>query len=189
MKNFILIHGMSSHLDDSFGINIKNRIRNHGFEIIEPFFPLKHQISLESWIRELDKYKKYFTDKTCFLCHSLGCVFIIKYLYKRKLKAHTIISIAGADFDEKNPLGEKYPQLYDFKELEEEYEYVRKNVKNFYNIYSDNDNILSRESLISYTKKTGAIEIMLKEQGHFGRSSGVRDIPEIENILDKISKS
>jgi len=83
MKNFILIHGMSSHLDESFGIKIKERIKNHGFEIIEPFFPLKHQISLENWTEELDKFQKYFNDKTCFLCHSLGCVFIIKYLFKK----------------------------------------------------------------------------------------------------------
>ena len=189
MKNFILIHGMSSPLDESFGIKIKERIKNHGFEIIEPFFPLKHQISLENWTEELDKFQKYFNDKTCFLCHSLGCVFIIKYLFKRKIKAHAIISIAGADFDEKNPLGEKYPQLYDFKELEEEYEYAKNNVKYFFNIYSDDDNVLTQDSLISYTKKTRATGIMIKGRGHFGRSSGVRDIPEIENILNKISKN
>ncbi len=189
MKNFILIHGMSSHLDESFGIKIKERIKNHGFEIIEPFFPLKHQISLENWTEELDKFQKYFNDKTCFLCHSLGCVFIIKYLFKRKIKAHAIISIAGADFDEKNSLGEKYPQLYDFKELEEEYEYAKNNVKYFFNIYSDDDNVLTQDSLISYTKKTGATGIIIKGRGHFGRSSGVRDIPEIENILNKISEN
>lgn len=187
-KKFVLIHGMSSYLDDCFGIAVKERLKNHGYEIIEPFFPLGKQLSLEGWSQVMDNFLDQIDDNTCFLCHSLGCVFIIKYLFSRKLKANTIISVAGADFDANHPLGKDFPQLFAFKETDEEYHYFKNNTKAVYNIYSDTDHLLSLDILVAYTKKTGATGILIKNKGHFGRTSGVKDIPEIEQILDKIIK-
>jgi len=178
--NFVLIHGMSAPLDESFGIKVKQRLVNHGFGIIEPLFPLEHEITLDKWLEVMDKIK--VEDNQNYLCHSLGCNFIIKYLFHKKLKADTIIAVAGGYFNE-SQVWPGFSPIKDFIPTEEELDYFRKNTKAVYLIYSNNDHIYTQSYFDAYMEKTGAKGVFVKDQGHFGRSSKVKDIPIIETLL------
>lgn len=187
MKKVIFIHGMSAPLDECFGKKAKERFRKHGFEIIEPIFPLEKEITLEKWNEVIDKAVDTIDEDTSFLCHSLGCTFVIKYLYRKKARANTVIAVAGGYFD-KTQVWPEYPKIKKFVPNKKELEYFRKNTKRIYHIHSDNDDIFNEKHFKDYIDKTGAKEILLKNCGHFGRSSGVKDIKELETILNNIDE-
>ncbi len=185
MNKFVLIHGMSAVLDDSFGKNVKERIKNHGFEIIEPHFTFESDITLENWMEEINKYE--ITNGDNYLCHSLGCTFLLKFLYSKKFSANTVINIAGGYFDE-TQVWPAFPKIKSFVPTQAELDYIRKNVRQNYLIHSDNDNIFSQPYFDKFVEYTGAVEMLLPGRGHFGRRSKVDDIPEIESILEKMEK-
>ncbi len=188
MNKFVLIHGTGSSLDNSFGLNIKQRLTKHGYAVVEPIFPVKEKITLAAWIKVMDEFD--IGDNSNFLCHSLGATFIIKYLFYKKLRANLVVSIAGGFYtkNQDGPWGE-YPQLKKFEPTQEELEYFQRNVKNLYLLHSDNDPIFNQSNFDEYIQKTGAVEMLLPGRGHFGPKSGVKDIPEIETILDSIERN
>ena len=69
-----------------------------------------------------------------------------------------------------------------------EIESFKKLNNNLYNIYSNNDHIYSLEQLERYTQKLNATPMFLPNKGHFGSSSGVKEIPEIIDIIKSFSK-
>lgn len=186
MKKIVLIHGMSSTLDECFGIEIKKRLKNNDFEIFEPIFPLDNEVSYQSWNDSMDRIVKNVDKNTSFLCHSLGCLYIVRYLYRKKATCNTVICIAGGVCNKNEIVGENKERLKEFIPNEKEFEYFKKNAVKVYDIISNNDHIFSSSQLKNYIISTNAEEIFLKDQGHFGRSSNVKDIPEIENILKNI---
>ncbi|MBR4270711.1 MAG: alpha/beta hydrolase [Clostridia bacterium] len=185
MNRFVLIHGMGSSLNSSFGPNIKKRLTNRGYKVIEPILSIKDKITLDSWINEMDSLE--INDNANFLCHSLGATFIIKYLFHKKIKANCVIAVPGGlPYDDKQEGPWRENRIKNFQPTKAELSYFKKNVKYVYLIHSDNDPIFNQENFNTYIKNTGAIEIILSGCGHFGPKSGVKDIPEIEDILDRI---
>ena len=184
MNKFVLIHGLGSSLDNSFGIKVKERLVNRGYEVIEPIFPVKGEATLEAWTKVLDSLD--IDDNCNFLCHSLGATFIIKYLFYKGIKANLVIAVAGGLYDKaQDGPWVKFPKVKEFEPTKEEFDYFENNVNTIYLIHSDNDHIFNQSNFDAYIQKTGAREIVLKGQKHFGKDSGVKDIPIIESILDK----
>lgn len=182
MKKIILIHGMSAPLDECFGLKVKERLKNNGFEIIEPIFPVEKDITLDKWFDVMKSFEKDVDEHTYYLCHSLGCWFLLKYLYKTQKKCDTIITVAGGviNHEKTKNINEN---TVEFIPTEEEFEYIKNNSKRIFAIYSNNDHIFSQKELELYAKKTMATKIFLENCGHFGRSSNVKDISEIEEII------
>lgn len=170
MKKIILLHGMSCPLDECFGIKVKERLKNHSFEIIEPFFTTENKITYQNWTSTLNEFLKsnnYKIDKnTSFLCHSLGCLFVIKYLCRTKSNANTIIAVAGGVPSTRIP---ELDYLSKFIPTKEEFDYVKTHTRKIYNIISDNDHIFKQEELHNYINLTKAEEYFLPNHGHFGR--------------------
>ena len=183
MRRFVLIHGMSCHLDKCFGEKVKARLKARGYEIVEPFFPLGKDISLDGWNEVIDKVVQNVDEDTCFLCHSLGCLYVIKYLFRKHANCNAVIVVAGGILN--RPI-EEFAFLSDFMPTEEELEHFKTHTQKVYDITSNNDHIFTQEELDLYVTKTNAQKIFIPNCGHFGRSSGVKDIPQIETILDKI---
>ena len=89
-KAFIL-HGMSGSVDSSFGIKLKDELKKLDYKIIQPTFTVGRSITLESWFNEMDKVKSEIKDNSIFICHSLACLFIIKYFVANDIKDKLII--------------------------------------------------------------------------------------------------
>lgn len=183
MKKVVIIHGMSAPLDECFGLKAKERFKNHGYEIYEPIFPLEKDINYDVWNSIIDKCVSDIDEDTCFLCHSLGCIYVVRYLFRKKAKVRAVIAVAGGFFEKKDAW-----KGYDLRFIpsKREFKYFRENVKDIYHICSDNDDIFTAKHFKDYINLTKAKEIMIKNCGHFGRRSGVKDIKEIETILQEI---
>ena len=187
MKKAFILHGMSGSVDESFGIKLKEDLTKLGYQIFQPTFTILKDITLESWFNEMDKYKNEIEDDSIFICHSLGCLFIIKYFVKNNIKNKLIISVAGG-LCKHSEVFPGYEFLIPF--IPEEDELINFEALNnkLYNIYSDNDHIYKIFQLERYNEKANAIPVFLPNKGHFGRSSGVKEIPEIIDIIKNETK-
>jgi succinyl-diaminopimelate desuccinylase len=70
-----------------------------------------------------------------------------------------------------------------FKPADEEMEKAINLMKNRYAIYSDNDHLNPKEELERYADKFKANKIFIRGIGHMGRRAGVKQIPEIIEII------
>ena len=183
MKTAILIHGMSGSLDISFGQKLKEDLKNNGYNIIEPLYTTKNQITLDSWFSETNKIKNTLKAADVIICYSLGTNFIVKYLVKNNISCNLVIAVAGGVATAR--MGEKFDYLEPFIPSKEEFKKFRQLVSHVYNIYSNNDHIWKQEHIHLYSELTGATEIFLKNKGHFGATSGVKEIPELIEIIKK----
>ncbi len=181
MKKAVLLHGMSGSLDRSFGIKLKDDLKNLGFEIVEPLFTVKKDITLDSWFKTADQIKQDILEASVIICHSLGTNFIIKYLTKNNISSPLVIAVAGGIATEH--MGENFDYLEPFVPTDDECKKFTKLVRNVYNIYSNNDHIWKQENIHNYSSLTHAKEIFIKDKGHFGETSNVKEIPEIIQII------
>lgn len=180
--NCIFMHGMSSHLEQTFGEKVALRAKNAGFNVYFPHFPLKKEITLEGWYKVAEDYIDLFDKDTVVICHSLSTLFILKFLRKHKLHCHTLIAVAGGYDNEITD--ENFSYLKDFMPSELDFEYAKQHVKQRYAIYSNDDHIFTQKQLQNYRELLKAQPIFIKDCGHFGMTSGVKDIAVISQLLE-----
>lgn len=186
MKNVFLLHGMSSRLDQCFGLKLKEDLKKLEYNIFEPIFPLAPSLTFESWIQEMDKFKKFIGEDDIFVCHSLSTNFIIKYFAKNNLKCKALIAVAGGLITDISQVQKGFEYLWPFVPNKEEIKYCTENMKFRFNIFNKDDNIWKLEEIERYTTFVEANGIELEKGGHFGRSSGVKEIPEILSIVKNL---
>ena len=183
-KRVFVLHGMSGSVDSSFGIRLKENLTKMGYDIFQPSFTTGKDITLLSWEKEMDKIKGKIDENSIFVCHSLSCLFIIKYCLLNNISNKLIISIAGGLCKE-SEVFKGFEHLIPFIPSSLEIDEFKKLNNKVYNIYSNNDHIYNLLQLERYTKEICATPIFLPNKGHFGESSGVVDIPEIIEIISK----
>ncbi len=185
MQNIVIIHGMSCGLDECFGLGLKEKLhRVDKYNIIEPKFAIHPNITLEKWIDEMDKFIDKLGKDSIFVCHSLGTLFVIKYMHLRKIKSKCLICVAGGYPDRVVDPNTAY--LEPFMPNSEDFEWVKSNCPIRYNIFNSKDHIWTQDMIKEYIRLLDAQPIELPYGGHFGRSSGVKDIPEIFEIIENI---
>lgn len=184
MKNAIILHGMSADLDACFGMKLKEDLKGLGFSIFEPKFVLHPNITLEKWEEEMDKFKGAFNKDAVLICHSLGTMFILKYLKKNELKVKMLITVAGGTVLKKEDC--KIPYLLPFLPSESEFKWARENCEIKYSIFNRNDDIWRMQDIEAYNSRLGSTVVELPYGEHFGRKSGVKEIPEIIEIVKTI---
>lgn len=184
IRKVVILHGMGGSIDSSFGVNLKNNLKKLGFEIIQPSFTTGKDITLLSWNDKMNEIKCLIGENDIFVCHSLACLFIVKYCVSNNMSNRLIISVAGGMCRE-NEVFDGFEHLIPFIPNDYEINEFKKLNNKVYNIYSDNDHIYNLQQLERYTNATCATPIFLPNKGHFGASSGVVDIPEIIDIILK----
>ena len=187
LKKAFILHGMSGSVDASFGIRLKEGLTDMGYKIIQPSFTTGKDITLLSWNNEMDKIREEIDNNSIFICHSLSCLFIIKYCVENKISNKLIISVAGGLCRE-SEVFKGFEHLIPFIPTNLEIKEFGKLNNRVYNIYSDNDHIYNLTQLERYTNAICATPILLPNKGHFGSSSGVDDIPEIIEIISNSNR-
>lgn len=190
MRNFFIIHGGNGGVDASWGKWLKDNIEKYG-EVIAPSFPIREDANPQAWEEVLDKYKNKINNQSIFICHSIGCLFSITYLSKNNLPIAAIIFVAGPgndtisnqDEDKKNKL-EKI--MRPFLPSEKDRDKFVELANNRYAIYSNDDHILSIESLKLFAKGINAEELMIPNKGHFGKKADIKEIPEVLGIIKNL---
>ena len=184
MLHVIALHGMSCHLEECWLESVIENLKKLGITDFQiPHFPLLKEITLEKWDDILIKYKDIFDENLVIIAHSLSTNFIVRFLYKHKLSAQALIAVGGGYEDKEfGELGYLAP----FIPSASEFEYVKNSIKNRFHIYSDDDTIWTQNQIEKYNKLLSPIEIKTHGCGHYGRTSKVKDIPQIYEIVKSL---
>lgn len=187
MKNLFIIHGYNGDTLETFGEYVKKESEKLGFEVYMPRFPIKQDATYNGWTEVMNKYLEngLINENTVIVAHSLGTLFTPRYLADKDKKIGLYISIAG--FLKDNSGREDIEKVVnEFKPTEEQIDISIKLMNNKYAIYSDNDHLNPIEELAKYAERLNATKKFIKGVGHMGRKSGVKEIPEIIEIIKEI---
>lgn len=182
-KNLFIIHGFNGDTSDTFGPYVENEAKKRNLIVYLPIFPSQNLATYKGWSKEMDKYKKSINEKTIIIAHSLGANFIPRYLVENNLSIGLYISLAGFLTDHSG-IEAIAKAVTDFKPNEQQIDQSIELMKERYSLYSDNDHLNPREELERYADRFKSKKIFIPNIGHMGRKSGVKEIPEIKEIMD-----
>ena len=183
MKNFFVIHGSFVDSNTDWYPWIRDELIKLNQNVIAPNFPVGLDIqNYEAWKKELDKYKDYINEDTIFIAHSIGPIFVIKYILENNIKIDSLYSVSGfngliniKDFDKVNST------------------FFMNDYSNFINYcnnricyYSNNDPFVPINLLEDFSKKIDAKTVIIENGGHFIEDDGYLTFPK---LLEDIKKN
>lgn len=180
--NYFLIHGSYGNPYKNWFPWLKEELSVRKKTYLVPHFPSFEKQNYFHWSTILESYLKAgcITEDTIFITHSLGGIFLVKFLLENQLKVKKLILVSAFNntvFSEDNSL---YDSFYiEDSRLEE----LRKYCGETLCIYSDNDPYVSENSATNFADKIGAEKLLIEGAGHFTGKNGYFEFPQLLNYL------
>lgn len=182
MENYFLIHGSYGNPYKNWFPWLKNELAKRKYECIVPSFTIGDKQNYSNWSKILKTYLDIgcINENTIFITHSLGSIFIIKFLIDNKVKINKLITVAGfnnVNFeDDINLYNTFYVDNDDIKKI---YNYCN----NIVSIYSDNDSYVKVLEAEKFANSINSNRILINNGGHFSKNDGYT---EFKDMLDYI---
>lgn len=183
MKKVFLIHGYNG-IPPIFKW-LKEELTKKGYQVIAPEFPNGEKIDFNLWIKTLDLYKDKFDENTIIIAHSIGNSFALRYININNIHLKLFISLAG--FCEKFKVSGNVNLSNAISEFCDTNEIIKakESIDKMYAIYSNTDHIVPINILKSFAERLSAEAILLENVGHIGAKSGIKQLPEVLEIIEK----
>ena len=172
MNNYFIIHGSYGNPYKNWIPYLKSQLSKRKLNCIVPSFTTPYKQDYESWNTILMSYLKigYITEDTTFITHSLGGIFLVKFLIDNKIKVKRIIHI---QFDKDNSLYDSFYMkdecLIKICDLCDE----------IICVYSDNDPYIPMEKAESFADMIKGQKVVINNAGHFNEKYGYKEFKEI----------
>lgn len=183
-NNYFVIHG-------SFGSPFGNwfkwfyeNVSKRDNQVIIPQFPIGIQYQNYNNCKSLLDYYKdlnIINNNTIFVGHSIGAIFIVKYLIENNIKLGKIILVSG--FNNYTVDGGDYDKV-NSSFFADNITGIKKLVKEIICIYGDNDPYVKQEALSDFADKIATSQIVIKNGGHLNAESGYVEFNEIITYLN-----
>lgn len=177
-NNYFIIHGSYGNPYKNWIPSLKSQLSKRKLNCIVPNFTTPYKQDYPSWSTILIAYVKigYITEKTTFITHSLGGIFIAKFLIEHGIKIKKLITVAGFNnihFDEDNSL---YNSFYmQDKELTKICELCDEVIC----FYSDNDPYVPKDKAELFADTVKGKKVLINNAGHFNEKYGYKEFREI----------
>ena len=178
--NFIIIHGVYGNPEENWFPWLKKELEQNGSEVLVPKFPTPIGQSPESWLRIFSEFENKIDGNTVLIGHSLGAVFILRYLEQAKKKIKAAYLVAGffqllnSPYDEANK---------PFLEKAFDWEKIKSNCGKFFVICSDNDQYIPLDISRQLSENVNGLLEIVHDGGHLNREAGYEEFPL---LLDSI---
>ena len=171
MKNYFIIHGSFGSSQENWFPWLENEISRGGekrcFNLDFPTGVNKQ--TYQNWEMVLDSVKRFITEDSVFFCHSISCIFLVKYCVKNNIKIGKAVFVSGfnhyfvldEDFDDVN--------CTMFTNRTEEFKKLCKERVCF---FSHNDPYVKLEKLQEFADQVDARKVVVKDAGHFNKAAG-----------------
>jgi predicted alpha/beta hydrolase family esterase len=138
-----------------------------GYEVLKPTMPNEFNCKYVEWKIWFEKFTPFFIDEVILVGHSLGGIFLAKYLAENILpKKITALFLIAAPFDDVDTTS-----LADFV-LPDSLELITKQVDTIYLYQSEDDPIVPFSELAKYQLKLPGVHIKIfKDKGHFNQET------------------
>ena len=162
-----------------------NKLNKDNEKCIVPQFPINEDQNYKSWKKILQGYHDagLINEGTIFICHSLACVFVTRFIVEMRIKITGIISVGGFNCATENSCIENNSFLTKDKVIEK----ISNFVKFYHCIYSNNDPHFSLDNLEHFADVVNAKKHMVENAGHFDEVAGFKEFPYLWELLDKIN--
>ena len=177
-ENYFIIHGSYGNPYKNWIPYLKFQLSKRRLNCIVPSFTTPYKQDYKSWSTILMAYVKigYITEDTTFITHSLGGIFLVKFLLENKIKVKKIITVAGFNniqFDNDN-------SLYDsFYMKDEDLIKICDLCDEIICIYSDNDPYIPIEKAENFANIIKGQNVVINNAGHFNEKYGYKEFKEI----------
>jgi len=151
-----------------------------GFEVVLPKMPNPSNAKYAEWKIWFEKLFPFLGKEVVLAGHSLGGIFLVKYLSENKFPKKILATfIIAAPFDDKDP---KH-SLADFKP-KKDLSGLQNQSKELLFYHSQDDDVVSFSAFKKYKKTLPTAHFKeFKNKGHFNQSS----FPEIVRDMKKVS--
>lgn len=178
MNNYFIIHGSYGNPYKNWIPWLKKELSKRKLNCIVPNFPSPYQQNYESWSKILQAYLEIgcITEDTTLITHSLGGIFVAKFLVENHVKIKKLITVAGFNqikFDEDNSLYDSfYMENQNLEKLQEQ-AWAR------ICFYSDNDPYVPKQEAEDFAEYIKAEKVLIQNAGHFNEKYGYKEFKEI----------
>ena len=177
MKNYFIIHGTFGHNKENWFPWLETELKNlgGGYEIYNLNYPTPENQSFENWSKVLDDYKDKISNESVFICHSIGCVFLVKYCILNKIKIGKAIFVSGCNNYFFNPEFDIINKDMYTDRISEFKDYCDDVIC----FYSKDDPYITLDALKSFADKVNARHVVYKNAGHFNEKAGFKTFTDI----------
>ncbi|MFH0739623.1 MAG: alpha/beta hydrolase [bacterium] len=151
-----------------------------GYEVVLPKMPCPSNAKYVEWKIWFEKLFPFLEGEVVLVGHSLGGIFLVKYLSENKFpKKILAILIVAAPYDDKDP----HHSLVDFK-LKKDSSGLQNQAKELFFYHSQDDDVVSFAAFKKYKKALPSAHFKeFKNKGHFGQSTFPEIIKDIKRIF------
>ncbi len=156
---------------------LKKQLSKIKLNCIVPSFPTPYQQNYKSWSKVLKAYLEigYITENTTFITHSLGGVFLVKFLLENKIKVKKIITVSGFNNLEFNDDMNLYQSFYLNEDLSDIKLYSFERIC----FYSDNDPYVPQSAAEDFADSISSKKILINGAGHFNEKYDYTEFGEL----------
>ena len=179
MKNYLVVHGsFGSPFGNWFSWFYKMVSQNDN-QVLVPQFPVGVDYqNYNNWSSLLDNYRDLglINEGTVFIGHSIGAIFIVRYIIERNINAAKLILTAG--FNNYVGVGGDYDKVNESFFIAD-ISPIRGLVKEIICIRSNNDPYVSQEALTNFAQEIATKEVVIENGGHLNSESGYESFEKI----------
>ena len=188
MKRVFIIHGWEGFPEEGWFPWAKKELENKGFMVQVPQMPNPAEPKIEKWVAHLKQVVGEVDEDTYFVCHSIGCQAVIRYLETLDgKKSGGVIFVAGWFVLTGLEAQEEQEMAKPWIETPIDFNKVKSTTNNFVAIFSDNDPYVPPENQDIFLDKLGCKIIVKHSVGHFsGPMNGMTELPVVLEELLKM---
>jgi predicted alpha/beta hydrolase family esterase len=180
MKKAIILHRWSGTPESDWYSWLADELRACGYEVTVPLAPNTDHPKIEERMEFMDGVMEDADEETVFICHSIGCQTLMRWLASHDKKIGDVIFVAGwvhlLNLEDEEVGSIAKPWL----DTPIDFEHVRDSMKSLSVFLSDNEPYgCVEENREIFEKKLGAKVTVLASKGHFTEDDSVVQVPEI----------
>lgn len=174
MNNYFIIHGSYGNPYKNWIPWLKKHLSKKKLNCIVPSFPTPYKQDYESWNKILKAYFEigYITENTTFITHSLGGIFIVKFLLENKIKVKKLITIASFNNLEFKDDMNLYKSFYLSENLSDIKSYAIERIS----FYSNTDPYVTQSEAEKFADSILSEKILLNEQDTLMRKVAIQNL-------------
>jgi predicted alpha/beta hydrolase family esterase len=182
MAKVIIIHGTGGSPSGNWFPWLSKELENLGHSILVPKMPTPENQSLLNWFLALEEQNCLSDELTVFIGHSVGAVFLLRYL-EEKVSKPLCASIFVSGFVRELNL-EKFDRLNSsFIKDSYDWDIIKKNAGEILCIFGDNDPYVPIEQSVELALNLNVDPIIIKNGGHLNEEFGYIDFPLLREML------
>jgi len=183
MKNAFIFHGTGGFPEENWFPWLKTELENHDIAVTVPEFPTPKGQSFDAWLEIMKPYQNAITPDTLLIGHSLGGLFLLRYLEQLEHPVAASIFVAAS-------AGVKPIKFYEADAAFSDgfafnWGVIRRVAGNVAVFHSDDDPYVSLGNGELIADKLDADLAVIQHAGHFNASSGYISFPQLlESVLE-----